>query len=147
MSKQPPPPPPVHWVLWMSFAMAVLIYGAVGFYARSQAEPMAGNEGAIMAMMGAALVGGIVASLMATLGMPLAAARIPAWQVWHIIRMTFAELPALFGFAGFFMGGSQLGFLAMLAWSLGLMALVMPTDRDRQAWDEHKKLLQRRGRG
>jgi hypothetical protein len=147
MNKQQPTVLPMHWVLWMSFAMSVLLYGGLGFYLRSQAVPKEGTETTVMAMMLVGLGGGIVASLMATLGTPIAAARIPTWQGWHIIRMTFAELPALFGFAAFYIGGSELGFTAMLAWSMGLMLLVMPTVRDREAWDEHKKLQARGRRG
>ncbi len=139
MPLRPSSPPSVLWALSFAFAMSVIIYGVVGFYLRGQMAPPEDTESLATALMAAALCAGLLASLLITAGTPLAVARIGHWQAWHIARLAFAEVPAVLGFAGFYMGGSQLGFLATLLWSLGLMALCLPTDRDREAWDERAR--------
>jgi hypothetical protein len=136
--------PPIHWILWGAFTFAVFLYGGVGFYLRSQAEPPEGVDPAVLALLGVGLGAGMTASLIITLGTPLAAPRIGNWQTWLIMRLALAEIPAIMGFAAFFMGGTSVGFLALLIWSFGLMMLCMPTSRDREVWDRALPASQRR---
>jgi hypothetical protein len=136
MPSQPKQTPiPVPWALWLAFTWAVLLYGGLGFYLRGQADPPEGVETTVLALLGLGLGAGMTGSLIIGLGTPLAAPRIGSWQAWLILRLALAELPALMGFAAYFMGGTSLGFFALLAWSLGLMLLSMPTSRDREAFD------------
>ena len=141
----PPAKPvlPVHWVLWIAYPFSVMIFGFVGFYTRSAGETPEGADAASMVISGGALVLGLTASLVITMGTPYAAKLLGNHQIWLILRLALAEAPVLMGFVGFYMGGTSIAFLAMLAWGLGLMMLSMPTVRDIEAWNEQRKQVER----
>ncbi len=142
------PAVPVVWILWGAFTWAAFIYGGVGFYLRSTGGTAVDADSAASLLQVVALVSGLVSSMVITIGAPYAAKLLGNHQAWLIVRCAFAELPALMGFTAFYMGGTSVAFVAMLAWAVGLMLLSMPTSRDREGWDEHKKQLERqRGRG
>ena len=121
----------------------MLIFAGLGFWLRSQGPPVDADGGTATVLMVAALALGLTASVVVTMGTPRAAKILGNHQTWLIVRLALAEQPALVGFAAFYLGGTSVAFLAMLAWSLGLMALAMPTARDREAWDEQRRALER----
>ncbi len=132
------PAPRVLWILWIAYLNSVLIFGGVGFFVRSQLDQVPEDD-VLVPVLAMALLMGVVASVVVSLGGRVAAAQLPTWQTWFLIRCAFAELPTLVGFVGFYLGGPALAFVAMLAWSLGLLLLCMPTARDREAWEQAKR--------
>ncbi len=133
--------------------MAICMFVVVGFITRSQSAaqlpdselPVSELPAALTALLGSApplmvaVLGGM-AVMVTLVGLVLAPlfARGTSYLVYGLLRWSFAEAVAIFGFVVFQLGGSWLVFGVFLAWAAALLLLAVPTARDEAQYQRQR---------
>jgi hypothetical protein len=137
------------WIMWTAHIVVILVIAGLGVWLRDSGQavdpgPGLGPAATHLLMLGFAASAGLVATLMLMGGASLAARIFPLYQAWFVICLALAEVPTIVGFAATYLGAPLWAFLALVAWSLGLILLAMPSARDRAAWDRLRASIEAR---